>query len=478
MADSKSKLVPLCVDLDGTLVGTDTLYESFLRLLRNSPLSALKALADLRYGKARFKETVSRSAALDPASLPYNNEVLEYLEDESQKRDVVLVTGANQRIAEAVVDSVEALDTSLHSDSNCNLTGSEKRDLLVERFGEKGFDYIGNESVDWPVWEASRSCLVVSQDNAFLSETRRKFPVEKEFMVAKPVYRDWAKLIRAHQWVKNLLLFIPFLLDHRFSDFVGFFVVLGCFSAFSFLASATYILNDLLDLESDRVNMTKRQRPLASGIISIQQGVYVAAFLVCLTLVLLLFLPPAFSLVCLIYLVSTLAYSFYLKRVAYLDVCVLAGLHTLRIIAGTVALSIDWSFWLLGFSMFFFLSLALAKRVAELENLKTLGIAETIARGYKTSDVSLLVSSGVSAGHASILIVALYINGEKVTQMYNRPEILWLLCPLLLWWLGRIWLVTTRGRMHEDPIIFAIRDRISQVTLLVCACIVLGAVFV
>ncbi len=289
-------------------------------------------------------------------------------------------------------------------------------------------------------------------------------------------FRNYIKAIRVHQWVKNLLIFIPFFLEHRFSDLEGLYILVLSFFCMSLLASSTYIANDLLDLEADRANTTKKFRPIASGSISVKQATVMMAILIVAVFIIAHQLPKLFQLVLIAYFISSLSYSFFFKSVAVLDVCILASLFTLRVIGGCIVINAEWSFWLFAFSMFFFLSLALAKRVSELENIKREKGSFPIGRGYQVIDLPILTNAGVSSGLLSILVVALYINSNKVEKMYQHPEILWLICPLLLYWIVRVWMITARGRMHEDPVLFAIRDRVSLLTLLLVGLVVLSAV--
>lgn len=376
-------------------------------------------------------------------------------EEKRAGRKLILVTGASEKIAHQFHAHFKIFDDVFSSTDALNLTGDAKRDYLVDTFGRGKFDYIGNDKVDYTVWESACKVYVVSRDNKFLRETAERFDIEQTFVSPQPGFRDWVQLIRVHQRAKNFLLFVPLGLDHSVSSIHNFAVLIGCFFAFSFLASLTYIINDLLDLRSDRLNLTKSKRSLARGIITIREGLRTILLLTIIVSLLLLFLPHEFSSVLLIYLTFTLSYTFYWKKYVYLDICVLAGLHSLRVIAGTVAIQLEWSFWLLCFSLFIFMSLALAKRVAELINLKKLEIFETIGRGYVVGDIPILTASGLSSAHLSVLVVALYINSDKVLRMYQTPEVLWSICPLLLYWTGRIWLITSRGEMHEDPIVFA-----------------------
>ena len=476
MKDAVDRAVPLCVDLDGTLVRTDLLFESFLTLLRERPLQALRAPLWLLDGKARLKAEIAARVDLAEIELPYRAEVVELIERERGQRPIVLVTGTHQSLADIVAARSGLFDEVHGSSADVNLTAERKRDWLVGRFGEGGFDYIGNDEDDLKVWPAAREAIAVSTPGGIAREKSIDFArvIDDE----RPGVRDYVNLMRVHQWSKNALIAVPFLLDQRLGDPRATVAVLLAFLAMSLLASATYIVNDMLDLQSDRRNATKCRRALPSGRVSIRRGAAVVGVLSGAAVLLAAFLPPLFQAALAAYLALTLLYSFALKRKAVLDVIVLAALHTLRVIAGTLAIAAEWSFWLLAFSMFVFFSLALAKRVAELTNLALAGRESSPGRGYSVADRAFLSSTGITAGYLSVLIVALYINSEKVVRVYSEPMILWLLCPVLMYWIGRIWLETSRGNMHEDPIVFALKDRESLFTALLLGLIVVLAMVV
>jgi len=475
MPDSNLKNIPLCVDLDGTLIKTDSLYELFLLLFKTNPLYCLIAISWLMKSKAHFKAEITKRVQLSAESLPYNQDVIAYIKSQDPQRKILLVTGSNKRVADSVAEYLGLFDEVIASDENINLTGNNKRDHLAKRFADTGFEYIGNEATDMPVWKVAKKVSVVSQDNTFLKEVTSTFDNVEVFALEKPSLKNYLKGMRLHQWVKNLLVFVPLFLDHRFNDGQAFISVLLTFFGLSILASFTYIINDLLDLESDRLNSYKRKRPFASGLISIKQAAIMMLILFVLFVLIMTQLTPSVIIVLMIYLAATLSYSFYFKRVAMLDVTMLAGLFSLRIISGIVAIGSAWSFWLLAFSMFFFLSLAFAKRFSEVDNIRKEGREKAVGRGYSVVDLPMLNISGVASGYISILVVALYIDSEKVRQMYTHPEILWLICPPLLFWIGRIWLITGRGEMHEDPIVFAIKDKVSLFIVALCGAILLGA---
>ncbi len=467
--------VPLCVDLDGTLTKTDTLVEAAFSLLKQQPLSLLQMPLWLLRGKANFKEQISSRTELAVELLPYNQDVIDYVTEQRLKRTTVLVTGSNERVASQVASHLDIFDEVLASNTKNNLTGTQKRDVLESKYGAKGYDYIGNSRVDLPVWRGANKTLVAAKPGSFLNAVKDEFDRVHAFELPSLSFREFCKAIRVHQWLKNLLIFVPLLLEHRIADLQALSSLVLCFFCLSLFASATYLVNDLLDLDADRMNSTKRHRAFASGLIQPQHGVVLLIVLLALSMSLAWWLPISFFAVLMVYGVTTLVYSFWLKRAMMVDVCVLAALFTLRIIAGGVAIQAEWSFWLLAFSMFFFLSLALGKRASEIANAINEHKEKISGRGYTTSDLPMLSTAGVSAGYMSVLIVALYINSEKVALMYEYPEILWLVCPLLLYWVGRFWMIVSRGGMHEDPIVFAMRDRISFLTVGLCMAIVLGS---
>lgn len=464
--------IPLCVDLDGTLIKTDSLAEAALQLVRNSPLYLFWFVLWLFRGKANLKHQIAIRTELDVEHLPYNSELLTFLKTEASGRDIVLVTGSHRSIATQVSSHLKLFKTIISSDESTNLVGAAKRDALVKRYGKQGFDYVGNDRKDWPVWDQARSCLLVAQEGRFVRLSRKQFSFSKHFVLPSPGFLGYAKAIRVHQWTKNLLLFIPLLLEHRIFDVAALLGVATCFACLSLFASATYLVNDLLDLEADRANSTKRRRALACGLIQPSHAILLILILSCSALALAQLLPSVFLLVLVVYGAVTFAYSLFLKQIMIVDVCILAGLFTLRIIGGALVVQVELSFWLLAFSMFFFLSLAMGKRASELVNATREQKKIIVGRSYMPADLQLLMSAGTSAGFMSVLVIALYINSDNVSQRYLSPEVLWLVCPMLLYWIGRFWLIVNRGGMHEDPIIFAIRDKISLLALAIGSVIV------
>jgi 4-hydroxybenzoate polyprenyltransferase len=464
--------IPLCVDLDGTLTPVDTLHENLLGLVRHSPQSVVALPAWLAKGKAAFKRQVAAHAPLDAALLPFRHELLEWLrEQRAAGRKLVLATAADRGVADAIANHLALFDEVVASDGEHNLSGEGKRQALVARFGEKGFDYAGNDKPDRIVWKSSRQAIVVG-DAAAVEEARKVASVAKVFSVQRPSLRLWLKAARLHQWVKNLLIFVPALLAHVILQPPIVFNTVLAFLAFGLCASSVYLINDLLDLEADRRHPRKRNRPFATGQLSAGSGALAAALLLAAAIALAVAVNGYFCAVLAGYYVFTWAYSLRLKQIALLDVMMLAGLYTLRIIAGAAATRIPPSFWLLAFSVFIFLSLGIVKRFTELEDARQAGKNNASRRGYSADDLSLLMSLGTSSGYCAIVVMALYINSSDAQLLYTHHKPLWLMCPLMLFWISRIWLLTARAQMHDDPIVFALRDRVSLLLLALLAAII------
>jgi len=454
----------LCVDLDGTLIATDTLWESVLLLLREHFLLIFKLPFWLLQGRAYLKHQIAQYVTLDVATLPYNKNLLRFLQDEKNKgRMLVLATAAHQSIAQAVADHLKLFDVIIASDAQINMKGATKRDALKERF--KTYDYIGDSRADLPILHDAHEGFLVAPRSAL--QKQFTCPSERIFSTPKTTLWDWLKALRPHQWVKNGLIFLPLILAHQF-DLSQLGVSLLAFITFSLIASSGYILNDLLDLAADRIHPTKKERPFASGRIPIQYGLPLFALLVCFSFSLsLLWLPIQFTAILGLYFSMSIAYSFYFKQKLIVDILVLAGLYTLRILAGGLAISIPISPWLLAFSMFIFTSLAFLKRYVELMLL--IDKEEVLKRrSYEKGDLEMIASMGPTSGYIAILVFALYLNSEKVSTLYMSPFILWLICPILLYWITRVWFLARRQKMLDDPVLFALKDKTSW---LVVACI-------
>lgn len=465
---------PLCVDLDGTLVKTDTLLECALTVLKREPLALVRALVSLSQGRARLKRELATRAQLDVSRLPYHSELLGFLRAEhAAGRKLVLVSAADASIVRGVADHLGLFDEVLGSDGAINLKGARKGDVLAERFRDGGYDYAGNDGSDLAVWDRAHTAIHV---NASARVKRRTtVPVARTFDPDRSRFRVLLKAMRIQHWVKNLLVFVPLVMAHQVANVSVVVAALLAFLAFGLCASGIYVINDLLDLDADRRHATKRNRPLASGALSLQAGLMLAPALLGASLALAVSLPRAFVAVLLLYVVLTTSYSMRIKQIAILDVVVLAGLYTIRVIAGSAATGIPPSPWLLAFSLFFFFSLALVKRFSELDALQRSGENGKVTRGYQVGDREQIASLGSASGYIAVLVLALYINSEAVVPLYRQPILLWMICPLLLYWISRVWLLAHRGQMHEDPVVFAIRDRVSYVVGACVALVLLGA---
>lgn len=471
-----SSSTPLCVDLDGTLLRSDLLYESLLAMLARRPWLALLLPIWLLGGKARLKREIAQRSAIDPAHLPYDARVLELLAAHDCCHRV-LCTASDLQLVAPIARHLDCFDEVMASDGKANLSGHRKAEALVARFGEAGFVYAGNASIDLHVWRRAKAAIVVNAGQGLVDQAARLCEVQQHLPAERAGLRAWLRALRLHQWLKNLLVFVPLLASHRFTELEPVSAALLAFLAFGLSASGVYLLNDLLDLEADRRHPRKRLRPFAAGQLSLLHGLVAAPLLALCGLALALWVNAAFAITLAIYYALTLAYSLWWKRVPMLDVIVLASLYTVRIIGGAMAIGSALSFWLLAFSVFIFLSLALLKRYTEFVSLAERGEVRAAGRGYHVGDQPLLLSLGGSAGYLSVLVLALYINSPESQALYARPELLWLLCPLLLLWISRAWLLAQRGDMHDDPVVFAATDRASQGIALVCAAIALTATY-
>lgn len=451
----------LVVDLDGTLIKSDSLLESLLLLVKQRFYLLLLLPFWLLKGKAVFKQKIAESIHFDARYLPYNEDVLQYIKEKKQLGyQLYLATGANSKIAEAVNDYLQLFDGLLASDATTNLTGHHKSERLNALLGEKTYDYMGNSSVDLAVWQSSQKAIVVSSSKRLL-ECAKQVCADCELIAVEKVrLLDYIKAIRVHQWVKNVLIFVPVLTAHVWME-LSLVTLLAGFLSFSLAASSVYVLNDLLDLTSDRQHPSKKNRPFAAGKISLLHGLLLIPLLLASTALLLLFVPLNFVYALVIYYVITVAYSFGLKKVIMLDAVILAILYTLRIIAGTLLIDVEFSFWLLAFSLFIFQSLALVKRYTELVLIQAKGDGKAIGRGYHASDKAMVAALGAASGYLAVLVFALYVNNPEIQQLYQQAELLWLACPVLLYWISRVWVIAHRGQMHDDPIVFAVKDKQS-----------------
>jgi 4-hydroxybenzoate polyprenyltransferase/phosphoserine phosphatase len=455
---------PLVIDLDGTLIRTDSLHESVLQIMRDHPSSMLKIPLWLARGKATMKRRISALASLNPETLPYNQPLLEWLkEQKAAGRRLVLCTATDRSIAQGIAEHLALFDEVIATDGAVNLAGANKAAALEARFGAGGYDYAGNSNADLAVWAKAREAIVVNAPRVLLDKVRQRFTVSKVFASPVAGFTVWRRALRLHQWLKNLLLFMPLLAAHQWGDTSAWGALCIAFLAFGICASSVYLANDLLDLESDRLHPRKRNRPFASGALPVAMGVALAPALMLSSLWLAGRVGSAFQAWLLVYVVLTCLYSWWLKRLILVDCLTLAMLYTLRVLAGAAAVGLELSFWLLAFSVFLFLSLAFVKRYAELESQQASGRSKLHGRGYHTGDATLIQTMGITAGQASVLVLALYLNSDAITRLYKNPELLWGAVPVMLFWVHWMWMQAHRGLMHDDPLVFAVKDRTSLV---------------
>lgn len=453
---------PLVVDLDGTLIRTDMLHESALKVLRDKPFGILRIPYWLLQGKAALKQQLAERADFDPAFLPYNHHLLDWLKlQRVQGRKLILCTASDHAIAIAISKHLDIFDEVMASDGTTNLAGIRKAEALEQRFGTAGFDYVGNSRSDLVVWQRARRAVIVNASDELAKKVRGFCEVEHVFTSAAVGFTAWLRVLRVHQWMKNFLLFVPLFAAHQFNSFGTWQALILAFFSFSLCASTVYIANDLLDLESDRQHPRKRSRPFASGLLPAWAGVILAPILLLTCLALARPVGGSFVSWLLSYFVLTCAYSWGLKRLVLVDCLTLAVLYTLRIVAGAAAASMVLSFWLLAFSVFLFLSLAFVKRYAELEEQVLNGKQIIHGRGYYASDAPLVQTLGITSGYSAVLVLALYLNSDAVVKLYRLPESIWGAVLIMLFWISWMWMQAHRGNMHDDPLMFAVKDKAS-----------------
>lgn len=467
----------LVVDLDGTLLRSDMLYESFWSALGRDWRSPFRASAALKQGRAELKQYLSSVAKVDVTTLPYNKEVIDYVR--ARRADGVrtaLVTASDQSLADQIGAHLQIFDEVHGSDGINNLKGAKKAAFLKETFPEQRLAYMGDSAADLAVWDAVDLGITVEASDAVRAQAAKLSTPIEDLSTPERSIKPYLKALRPHQWLKNVLVFMPMLTAHQITG-ATFLASLVAFIAFSLIASSVYVLNDLLDLRVDRAHPRKCKRPFAAGAIPIAHGTGMAAGLLGAGVILSLLLGGTFFLTMLVYYLATLAYSLNLKRRAVVDICVLAGLYTMRIVAGGAATGIELSVWLLAFSIFFFFSMAAVKRQAELVDMAERGKLSASGRGYSVKDVEIISMMALAAGYVSVLVMALYVNSPAVVELYSTPATLWGICFILLYWISRVAIITHRGHMNDDPVLFAAKDRNSRIcAVMIFVLAVAGAV--
>ncbi|MCB8878163.1 UbiA family prenyltransferase [Acidisoma silvae] len=469
-----SDATPLCVDLDGTLVRTDLLVEGLVSLFTSRrAVNALPSLLTLN--RAILKQRVAELANIDVTILPYNEELIAYLiEQKTIGRRLILVTAADETLARAVASHLGIFDLVLSSDGKTNLKGKKKARLLVDYFGKGAFDYAGNDRNDLVVWSEARRAIVVNAKGQVQSKVRKLDDVDFRFASRASVFRYALKALRPHQWCKNVLVFVPMIMAHAVENRTTWLHAFAMFLAFCAMASCIYLLNDISDLAADRRHPRKCRRPFASGRLGLPIGLMLAVL--CGVLGFSLALSVGGQVIILVYAAISVAYSLGLKEFPILDVFLLATLYTIRMLGGGVATGYDVSLWLLAFSGFLFLSLALVKRAGEMDGvLRAGGAGKAARRGYLSDDLPMLTSFGCASSFTSSIVLALFVRSDDAMLHYGTPQLLWFVVPLTLFWQCRLWLSTTRGHMHDDPIVYAATDWVSWIVVALVLVVVAGA---
>ena len=471
---TQSLKIPLVVDLDGSLIQTDLLYESFFASIKSGIQHHWETFKALTRGKAPLKAYLAQSSNIDYALLPVNPEVGELIrEARNADRPVYLATASNQRHAQEIASHFGFFDGIFSSDDLVNLAGENKARMLVDKFGSRGFDYIGNSVADLAIWKHARTAYVTNNSSTLVRKVRSGGTKAQAVNTPSRTLGVWVKALRVHQYAKNGLIFVPLLTSHAYT-LRHFSLAFAAFVAFSLCASSAYLLNDLVDLNADRQHPSKQKRPFASGAIPLVEGITAIPLLVLLAFTCAALISSTFAAVLFVYLTLTLAYSFTLKRRLIVDIVVLATLYTTRVIAGAAALPVAPSEWLLAFSMFIFTSLALVKRYVELAVRIDRELPDPSNRNYRLVDLPIIGALAAASGFNAVTIFALYVSSPSVFTLYRHPQLLWLLCPVLMYWLCRIVVLAHRRALDDDPIVFALRDRNSRI----CAASMIGIVLI
>jgi len=467
----------VCADVDGSVIATDLLYESLLFALKQELWLIFLIPFWLLRGRAHIKRRLAeRCEGLSIDLLPLNSSVVSYLKSAAESgQRVYLASASDTRLITRLAEQFDFVTGVIASDGSINVKGSAKAQAINEALGDSAWEYVGDSRADFAVWREAHGVVCVSARPSFARKVREQFPqaviLEKEACTFGVVL----KALRVHQWMKNVLVFAPLVLAHQWFNISGWMLAIGAGLSFSLCASGVYLLNDLLDLEADRRHPRKRKRPCAAGKLPLSSALALAPVLFVAAFCIAAVVKPQFALILAIYLLLTTAYSYRLKALALVDIILLAILYTVRIVGGGIATSTHVSQWLLGLSMFIFFSLACVKRFSELLVLQQRKESRTWGRGYSVGDIEQVASFGTASGYIAVLVLALYVSSKEVAELYSNPAVIWMACPLLLYWVSRIWLLARRGFIHDDPLVFALQDKVTYAVAAIGAVIFIGA---
>lgn len=461
MEQPETAALPLAVDLDGTLIHGDTFFESILAFLAVRPLGVFALARWFTKGRALVKAKLADYAP-KPAEMPFDARVLDWLREEKAKgRRLALATATDRAVAEAYAAHVGLFDDVFASDGETNLKAARKADALSAAYPQ-GFVYAGNEIADLNVWEKAQGAVVVNAYAGVAERAQSLTQIERVLPYERDTRAALEKALRPRQWVKNILVFIPMIAAQAWASDAGWANALLAFFALCCAASSVYLFNDAFDIPADRRHPRKRSRPFASGALSPARGLVTSVGLAAAALLVGWVAGVAYYV--LAYLALSGIYTIWLKRLVVIDIFVLASLYGLRVLLGGEASGHPASSWMLAFCGFFFLSLALVKRVTEIE-----GAPENIRRGYTLADAPVLKAMGVASAFVASLVLALYVQSDVATQTYGAPAWLWVLPAASIFWLCRVWLLTGRGEMPDDPVVHAVGDRVSLLIALAAA---------
>jgi 4-hydroxybenzoate polyprenyltransferase/phosphoserine phosphatase len=469
----------VCTDVDGTLLATDLLYESLLVAIKRRPWLLFIIPFWLLRGRSVVKARLAEQAtSLKFEHLPLREEVVSYIKQQRERGcRIILASASHHTLVAGIARRLGSVDSIVASDEHVNRKGSAKAEAIEAHIAGQPWSYLGDSRADFSVWNRAQHQVCVSSSAALKERFQREFPHGQTLSVSGPSLATWLRGMRVHQWLKNLLVFLPVALAHRWFDVQAIWNSVLAAVAFSLCASGVYVLNDLLDLDSDRQHPRKRKRPCASGELPLSSAILVVPILFVSAFLVAGMVHAQFAALLGLYLVLTTLYSLRFKALALVDIILLAMLYTIRIVGGGVASNIEVSQWLMGLSMFLFLSLACVKRFSELLVLQQRNEKKTWGRGYWVGDLEQIAAFGAASGYISVLVLALYVSSHEIARLYSNPALVWLACPLLLYWISRIWLLARRGIVHDDPLVFALRDRVTYIVAALGIVILIAAKF-